>query len=371
MTDYTIHYPRRRLVRTFMRIVGRLLTRILARPQLMGMENFPKQGPVILVGNHVAMLEAAMMVIYPPYYVELLATGEIPLDPRYGWVVHMFGMIPIKRGAMDRKALDAALDVLKQGGVVGIFPEGGIWSSSGKQNKTGVSWLSSMSGAPLVPIGFGGIDGAMAKAFSFKRPRLTMNVGPAIPAINTRGEEKNRKQILEDAATYIMQRVDDLIPEEDKRRYQRVYDERFELKLDIQRADGSAADLPAELHLQRPEMLAKFFHRPLLLDVLSRNLKLPVQALQRIDTETDPQQIAAATEIALHYLETDNPHFLTYRFGYDEGGAMQEGLRGLRAIAHWARQQKLQLRIQAIRRFKQRGHEGELVEDRPGALPAI
>src|SRR4029077_13087312 len=106
------------------------------------------------------------------------------------------------------------------------------------------------------------------------------NVGQVIPAIDPDSTGKPRKVALEDAASYIMAQVDSLIPEADKKRWRRIVDERFELQLMVERPDGQAVELPAELQISRPEMLAKFFHLPLLLNVFARNLKLPVQALQ-------------------------------------------------------------------------------------------
>ncbi|MEO8611609.1 MAG: lysophospholipid acyltransferase family protein [Chloroflexota bacterium] len=366
----SIRYPRKPILRNTLRFMGRGLMSLLARPSINGLENLPKTGPLILVGNHVAMLEAVMMVLYVPWLIELIGTGEIPMDPRYASIINTYGYIPIRRGDMDREALNAALDVLKQGGVVGIFPEGGIWETTVKKGRTGVAWLSYQSNAPIVPIGFGGVDGAMKAATQFKRPRLVMNIGETIPAVRSDVKGKSRKEVLQDSANMIMTRIEALIPEEDKRRWNRIKDERFELNLNIETADGNPVLLPDELAFTRPDMLAKFFHRPLMLDVFARNLKLPVQALQHLDTEHDGKHIADATQAALGYLDT-NPHFLTYRFGYDEGAAMQGGLKQLQAVGLWAAQNGYKLSLTPIRRYRRRGSEDEIVEDRPGGVPVL
>jgi hypothetical protein len=161
------------------------------------------------------------------------------------------------------------------------------------------------------------------------------------------------------------------VPEEDKQRWNRIRDERFELQLIAARPAGQAVTIPPELQIAQPDMLSKFFHRPLLLDVLGRNLRLPVGALQNLDTERDPKRLADAAQIALDYLERDNPQFLSYRFGYDQGAAMKAGLLRLRDIARWAEAQGLQLQIVPIRRYRKRGSDEEIVEDRPGGLPAL
>lgn len=373
MTSQTaiIPYPRKPLLRGLLRVAGRTAMSLVARPEIRGIENLPKNGPLILVGNHVAFLEAVMMVLYVPYLVEVVGTGEIPLDPRYAPLIHTYGYIPIQRGAMDREALNTALGVLKQGGVVGIFPEGGIWESAGKKARTGVSWLSYQSNAPLIPIGFGGIDGAIGAISKFKRPRLVMNIGTMIPPVTPEIGGKSRKEVLEESAQMIMQQVEALIPEEDKRRWNRIRDERFELQLAVKSTDGANAEIPAEMAISKPEMLSKFFHRPLLLDVFTRNLKLPVEALQHLNTEHNPKLLADAADVALDYLTNTNPHFLTYRFGYDQGAAMQDGIRQLRDIARWAESRNLTVQVIPIRRYRKRGGDQEFVENYPGEIPAL
>ena len=107
-----------------------------------------------------------------------------------------------------------------------------------------------------------------------------------------------------------------------------------------------------------------------MLDVFARNLKLPVQALQHLDKEHDPRRLADATQAALGYLDT-NPHFLTYRFGYDEGAAMQTGLKQLHAIGLWAETHGYQLTVSPIRRYRKRGSDEEIVEDKPGGIPSL
>jgi 1-acyl-sn-glycerol-3-phosphate acyltransferase len=101
----TIPYPRKVIIRHFLRFLGRLLLPLLARVTITGRENFPRKGPVILAGNHVAFLEVALMVVYPPYLVELIGTGDIPLDPTFAPLAHLYGFIPVNRGNLDRNGL--------------------------------------------------------------------------------------------------------------------------------------------------------------------------------------------------------------------------------------------------------------------------
>lgn len=355
-----------RLTRTLLRFIGRLLMRLLTRPELDGLERIPRRGPLLLVGNHVAVLEVVMLALYAGRDVELIGAGDIPLDARYAWLIRAYGYIPIKRGQMDRAPLEQALAVLNAGGAIGIFPEGGIWEASARQAKAGAAWLSAQSGARVVPIGFGGIDGALGAALSFRRPRVTMHVGEPLPPVNSE-PGMHRKAALEAGANAIMNAVEALIPEADRLRWNAVQDERFELRVQAFQPDGTEVLLPESLAMTEGALLAKFFHRPVLLDVFARNLNLPVGALQHLDTVDDAAALLAAAESACGYVEA-NPHFLNYRFGLQQGTAMREGLCGLREAARWAAERGLRLRVIPIRRYRLRGSDAELVQERPAAL---
>lgn len=372
--DVRIRYPRRYIRRAGMRLLGRVLFRLLSRLEIKGLENFPERGPLLVVGNHVAAFEAAMMVVYSPMQVELLAAGDIPLDPNLSSFANAYGYIPINRGAMDRQALNKALDVLKQDGVIGIFPEGGIWEPGPKRPQSGVAWLSYYAQVPVVPIGFGGMEGAISKLLTFKRPSLAMHIGEPLPPVR-RTKGQSRKACFEQAASQIMDAVYALVPEEDKRYQLEVSNERFELRVAVYNAAGAQIDCPEALTITQAAALSKFFHRPVLLDIFSRNLKLPVQALQNLarghDSPHRPARIVAALDPILRYLEEENPYLFTYRFGYEWGVAMEESLVQLRALAEWAAAQGYRLEIIPIRRYYSLSRDEEVMETQPGVLPKM
>lgn len=368
MTEkYSVRYPRRVITRTAMRLAAGALMTVFTRTTVTGREHLPKHGPLILVGNHVAFVEVLLMMLYVPYLVEFMGGDDVPMEPGFAPFARTFGYIPINRGSMDRRGMTMGLDVLAQKGVVGIFPEGGIWETTLKQARTGVAWLSSKANAPLIPIGFGGMTGAFNAALALRRPRLTMNIGPMIPPIPEEVPGKTRKQALMDGANVIMERVEALIPHEEKATWGQVCDERFMLEVSVDHPNGSPIEIPMQYTIHEARALAKFFHRPVLLRTLSRNLKLPVQPLQRITVERDPQAIADAAEVALDYLETKNPFFLTYRFGNEEGGAMRAGIGQLMALARWAASHRYRLRVRPIRLYRRAGSDEEMLEDHIGS----
>jgi 1-acyl-sn-glycerol-3-phosphate acyltransferase len=364
-----IKYPRRVFLRFFMRLLGRVLVSILTRTTVIGRENFPRSGPLIVVGNHVAIVEVMLMVLYTPWQIEVVGTGDIPIDPRFGWLARLWGFLPVRRGSVDREEMRLPVDVLKQNGIVGIFPEGGIWENSLRKARTGVAWLSYHADAPVLPIGFGGMRGALQEVLQFKRPRLTMNVGQVMPPVNVHVEGLSRKEALEQGANAIMARVSELIPPEEKRSWKAIEDERFDFKIVLQRPSVSTngAVEESELTVQEAAALGKFFHRPVILDVMARNMRLPVRPLQQIGIEHDARRIADALDVAIGFLD-ENPQFLSYRFGYDEAGRMRAGVDELHALVTEAARNGDWVTLKPIRRYRRAGSDKEIVEVVPGIM---
>ncbi|MBC8097874.1 MAG: 1-acyl-sn-glycerol-3-phosphate acyltransferase [Armatimonadetes bacterium] len=368
-----LQYPRRVVVRGVIKLAGRALGSIMARPQITGLENLPTQGPLILVGNHVAVIEAGMLAAYTPYPLEIMAAGDIPLDPRYAWMANLYGIIPIKRGTMDRDGMEQALSVLEQGGVVGLFPEGGIWETSLKQARAGVAWLSNKSQAPVIPIGFGGIEGAISAMGRLRRPRLVMNIGKLMPPVSVDIPGKSRKEALADSANLIMDQVTALIPEEERRiRLLPYLHERFEFRFILRNANGVEVETPPEMAISDGWGLSKFFHRPVMLDVFMRNLRLPVSPLNQVRKQHSPHAVLTATAAVAGYLAS-NPYFFHYRFGNDEGSAMTRAITQLHEAATWlhTHHPDWTMRLKPIRRYTLRDTQQEIVEDEPSAVQEI
>ena len=200
------HYPQKPVIRAVLRGIGRILALLLTTPVITGMESFPDKGPFIIVGNHTGALEVVYMTVFSPHQVEYVGAMDIPHENFIAIFVRLYGLIPIMRGRTSRASMKKALSVLEQKGVLGVFPEGGIWEPSIRDARTGVAWLSYHAQAPVLPIGFASTQGGLNKALRLKRPKVEMNVGKLIPPV-TIPEGKPRKQHFQDAAKEIMDAV--------------------------------------------------------------------------------------------------------------------------------------------------------------------
>lgn len=326
-----IRYPRNIIVRKLLVSLGRLILPLLARIETRGLHLLPKQGPAILAGNHENIIEVVLMAVYSPALVEFIGTGDVPIDARFAWIAKLYQFIPIKRGNVDRTAIYTALDVLKAGGVIGIFPQGGIWGADVKSGRSGVGLLSHFSGAPVYPIGFSGLRGALGKIMRFQRPRLTMQVGNPLKISPNRNPNTPDKEELERFSSLVMERITELLPAEEKNEL-RKSQENFDVEVFVQK-NGYASHALLELDLITRNGLGILFHYPVLLNTLKRNLGLPVGCLQNFGQPVNARDVELAVLAMLNYLEKDNPGFFTYRFGVDQGLIIKNALTRLKSMA--------------------------------------
>lgn len=324
--DVKIHYPRNVILRRLLTVIGRIILPVFAKVQTDGIDRLPKKGPAILAGNHENVIEVILMAVYSPAIVEFIGTGDVPIDPRFRWLANLYQFIPVKRGNIDRTAIYTALEVLKAGGVIGIFPQGGIWGADIKSGRSGVALLSHLSGAPVYPIGFGGLKGAMVRMMRFERPHLTMRVGSPLQIYGS----SISKNDLEQFSSQVMEKIIELLPEEEQSRHYKKY-EKFDLEIYLQRGN-ELSPIPLGHDSEIRIGLGMLFHYPVLLDTLKRNIGLPVGCLQNIGNPVPARDVEKAIRAVLDYLEDNNPGFFTYRFGMEKGLWVKQGLQSAIAI---------------------------------------
>ncbi len=162
------------------------ILRVFWRPWVEGAENIPVQGPAILAGNHLSFLDHFFLPVVIPRRVTFLAKSDYFTEAGVkGWFKRVFfsgaGQIPIDRsgGKASEGALRSGVRVLRQGRLIGIYPEG-TRSPDGRlyRGKIGVARMALEAGVPVIPV-------AMIGTFEVQPPgqlvpkirRIGMRVG--------------------------------------------------------------------------------------------------------------------------------------------------------------------------------------------------
>lgn len=154
---------------------GRALLRAVLRLGVEGIASIPGTGPVLLAGNHSSALDGPLMVVFAGRPVQALIKAEL-YGGALGGVLRVLGQIPVRRGQPDRRALTAAVQVLRGGGAVGMFPEGRRGSGEFEQIKGGLAYLALHTGSPIVPVACVGTAAAMPMGAAVPRWRAPVRV---------------------------------------------------------------------------------------------------------------------------------------------------------------------------------------------------
>ena len=194
-----IYKPRKenawkRFVRKVVKIVLSTAYRIAYRVKITG--DVPKEGAYILCCNHINYLDAAAIVLFNKRKVNFVAKEDLFTHGILMWLGHLFDAIPIKRDMQDIEAMKRCLKVLKNGELLGIFPEG---TRKGMEKnmkaKNGAAYMAIKSNVKVIPIGIHGTFKPFSKVY--------LNYGEPIDL----SEYKNQKDKLDEATELIMEQI--------------------------------------------------------------------------------------------------------------------------------------------------------------------
>jgi 1-acyl-sn-glycerol-3-phosphate acyltransferase len=155
----------------------------LFRPKVVGKENVPATGPVILAPVHRSFADFGFAAFCTQRKLFFMTKDEMWKNKWLGKLLLTVGAFQVHRESADREALQRAEEVLKKGQVLVLFPEGTRREGAAIEDlMEGATFLSARTGAPIVPVGIGGSDLAMPKGSSIPKPyTIQVVIGPAIP----------------------------------------------------------------------------------------------------------------------------------------------------------------------------------------------
>ncbi len=181
----------------------------LWRPRVLGAWRVPASGPLILAVNHAHNIDGPMLMGTAPRPVHFLIKKEAFVGP-LGPFLRGIGQLEVDRTSTDRTAVTRALDVLENGGALGIFPEGTRGEGDFASLRAGLAYFALRSGAPIVPVAVLGSTerrGRLIRALPPLRSRVDVVFGD--PFVAGDGSGRRTRTALDDATVGIQKRLSD------------------------------------------------------------------------------------------------------------------------------------------------------------------
>lgn len=179
------------------------------RSNVYGIENVPKQGPLVIVSNHASDLDPPIVSVCMRRPVAYMAKEELFDVPILKQVITLYGAYPVKRGSADRSAIRSAMNSLEQGWAVGIFLQG-TRTSDGKitEPKLGAALIAGKAKVPLLPVCIWGTHAVQRQGLIANPTPITVRIGEVITAPES--TKKEELELVTQKCTDIINKMHDL-----------------------------------------------------------------------------------------------------------------------------------------------------------------
>jgi 1-acyl-sn-glycerol-3-phosphate acyltransferase len=186
-----------------------------------GYENIPSHGGAIVVSNHIGRLDAMIGVVLSDRDdIILMIADKYHKDLLWRWLGDRLNAIWLDREEVDFSSLREVFRRLKDGGLLGIAPEGTRSKTEALAlGKPGAAYLAARSQVPLIPIGVTGTEDRLVKQKLTRLQRLDIRINIGEPFMLPPLSRKNRDEFLQESTDEIMCQIAALLPPE----YRGVY----------------------------------------------------------------------------------------------------------------------------------------------------
>ncbi|MCE5169583.1 1-acyl-sn-glycerol-3-phosphate acyltransferase [Paenibacillus profundus] len=189
---------------TFCRALLRFFYRILFRFEAKNKHYVPKEGGVVLCSNHISLLDPPAIGILLDRRIRFMAKAELFKVPVFGPAIDALGAFPVKRGGVSKETIRTAFQLLNDGEIMGIFPEGTRNTDGAVAAKKGAAMIALRSRATIVPVA------VIGNYKLFRKTRVCY--GPPIDMSDLLAEKGS--DVLERATERIMEHIQRIIKEE-------------------------------------------------------------------------------------------------------------------------------------------------------------
>jgi 1-acyl-sn-glycerol-3-phosphate acyltransferase len=187
--------------------IGRFLAWSFTRCELVGLDNVPLHGPLLIAANHSHVFDGPLLFGQMPRPVGFFVKSEVFVGPVGRFLRHI-GQIPVRRGIAERTPIIAALDTLAAGGAIAVFPEGTRGSGEVSAVQHGIAYLAVRSGAPVLPVACVGTPVIWRHRRTWRRPPVRVVFGTPVKVSS---EGRTSRCAVAEAAEQIRSELSDLV----------------------------------------------------------------------------------------------------------------------------------------------------------------
>ena len=181
---------------------------LCCRIKYIDQDNVPATGGIIVASNHTSYYDPFAVGAGINQKINYMAKQELFNGGLQDWFITNMGAFPVNRDRIDRKALKTAMELVKKGEAVGIFPEG-TRSEDGSvgQGQMGAAMLSMQTGIPVVPAAHIGTNHCLVRKFPPHWQRIMIKYGKPIRPENFEGTKKEKMQQMTQAIMKSIQQL--------------------------------------------------------------------------------------------------------------------------------------------------------------------
>lgn len=207
----------------FVALLARTVLRLAGRVRVEGLTDLPKQGPLIVVANHLSNADPPLVAgwLTPALgrQLHILAKESLFVGP-LAVLFRALGAWPVRRGGSDMEAFRVAKGVLDRAEVLCIFPEG-TRSTTGAlmEPKPGVAMLAMRSAVPILPVGVSGTDRFLGRGRMLPRFRTPITLRIGRPFVLETDPSLSRRDATNGASDELMRRIAALVDERHRGRF--------------------------------------------------------------------------------------------------------------------------------------------------------
>lgn len=188
--------------------------RSLSNVHVEGLENIPSTGPALIVANHFSFLDPVAMIDVVPHPLEFFIGLRTPNAPAWSDLFpRLYGVLRVRRGGSSRDTLLAGEQILKQKGMLCIFPEGGSWAPVLRPARFGSALVAARANAPIIPVGFDGLIDVFPKLKKKQHADVFVRIGKPFGPFSVDRRQEMRTQ-LDEIGHVIMRAIAPLLPPE-------------------------------------------------------------------------------------------------------------------------------------------------------------